>query len=95
MKPFLKKALSEYGMILVLLLLCAYFSVVTWSDQSPAGADGAQQVTEAIARLGGTTMGTTWSVSLVAPRQRDLHRRRLSLQPMRAAACLRALSRAR
>jgi ribose transport system permease protein len=54
MKPFLKKALSEYGMILVLLLLCAYFSVVTWSDQSPAGADGAQQVTEAIARLGGT-----------------------------------------
>ena len=26
-----------------------------------------------IARLGGTTMGTTWSVSLVAPRQRDLH----------------------
>ncbi|WP_303638215.1 FAD:protein FMN transferase [Stenotrophomonas tuberculopleuritidis] len=26
-----------------------------------------------IARLGGTTMGTTWSVSLVVPRQRDLH----------------------
>ncbi|MEG0186772.1 MAG: FAD:protein FMN transferase, partial [Stenotrophomonas sp.] len=26
-----------------------------------------------IARLGGATMGTTWSVSLVAPRQRDLH----------------------
>jgi len=26
-----------------------------------------------IARLGGTTMGTHWSVSLVAPRQRDLH----------------------
>jgi len=26
-----------------------------------------------IARLGGTTMGTTWSVSLVAPRRRDLH----------------------
>ncbi|WP_312706323.1 FAD:protein FMN transferase [Stenotrophomonas sp.] len=26
-----------------------------------------------IARLGGTTMGTTWSVSLVASRQRDLH----------------------
>lgn len=26
-----------------------------------------------IARLGGTTMGTTWSVSLVATRQRDLH----------------------
>ena len=54
MKPFFKKALSEYGMILVLLLLCAYFSVVTWSDQSPAGEAGAQQVAEAIARLGGT-----------------------------------------
>lgn len=26
-----------------------------------------------IARLGGTAMGTTWSVSLVASRQRDLH----------------------
>lgn len=26
-----------------------------------------------IARLGGTTMGTTWSVSLVASHQRDLH----------------------
>jgi thiamine biosynthesis lipoprotein len=26
-----------------------------------------------IARLGGTTMGTTWSVSLAVPRHRDLH----------------------
>ena len=33
-----------------------------------------------IARLGGTTMGTTWSVSLLAPRRRDLHPLHVGIQ---------------
>jgi ribose transport system permease protein len=52
MKLFLKKMLSEFGMILVLLLLCAWFSVATYSDQSPAGEAGARQVAADIAQLG-------------------------------------------
>jgi ribose transport system permease protein len=40
--------LSEYGMIFVLLLLCAFFSVVTYSEQSPIGEAAAKQVVAAI-----------------------------------------------
>ncbi len=36
--------LSEYGMLLVLAGLCAVFSVLTWSEQRPEGADGGRQV---------------------------------------------------
>ena len=36
--------LADYGMILVLLLLCAFFSVVTYSEQSPTGEAAAKQV---------------------------------------------------
>jgi ribose transport system permease protein len=39
---------ADYGMIFVLLLLCAYFSVVTYSEQSPAGEAAAKQVLAAI-----------------------------------------------
>src|SRR5688572_29349222 len=35
---------SEYGMLLVLLLLCAYYSLVTYGPQEPAGAAAARQV---------------------------------------------------
>ena len=35
--------LADYGMIFVLLLLCAFFSVVTYSEQSPSGAAAAEQ----------------------------------------------------
>ncbi len=40
--------LADYGMIFVLLLLCAFFSVVTNSDQSPTGEAAAKQVVSAI-----------------------------------------------
>jgi ribose transport system permease protein len=40
--------LTDYGMILVLVLLCVFFSVVTYSDQSPKGEAGAKQVVTAI-----------------------------------------------
>jgi thiamine biosynthesis lipoprotein len=51
---------------------------MTWTAMPGSPASHPQRITMTdslldIARLGGTTMGTTWSVSLVAPRQRDLH----------------------
>ncbi len=53
MKSILQKAAANYGMIGVLLLLCVYFSAMTYTDQSPAGAAGAKQVAAELARLGG------------------------------------------
>jgi len=38
LRMILSRILSDYGMILVLLLLCVFFSVVTYRDQSPTGA---------------------------------------------------------
>src|SRR5260221_434317 len=40
--------LSDYGMVFVLLALCAFFSVATWQDQSPTGEAAARQVAEEI-----------------------------------------------
>ena len=36
--------LSDYGMVFVLLALCAFFSVATWQDQYPTGAAAARQL---------------------------------------------------
>ena len=47
--------LTDYGMILVLVLLCAFFSVVTYSDQSPTGEAAAKQVVGAIQQQFGKT----------------------------------------
>ena len=55
MKNSLSRCLSDYGMIFVLLLLCAFFSVVTYSEQSPGGEAGAKQVVTAIAEQFGKT----------------------------------------
>jgi len=35
---------ADYGMVFVLILLCALFSVLTWNEQSPVGADAGQQL---------------------------------------------------
>lgn len=40
----MKRLLSDYGMIWVLLLLCLYYSVVTWTDQHPTGEAAGRQV---------------------------------------------------
>jgi ribose transport system permease protein len=40
--------LADYGMVLVLLLLCAFFTVVTWAEQYPAGAPAARQAADKI-----------------------------------------------
>ncbi len=42
--------LSSYGMLLVLVLLCAYFSWATWTEQNPTGADAGRQLAKAISR---------------------------------------------
>ena len=47
--------LTDYGMIFVLVLLGAFFSVVTYSDQSPTGEAAAQQVVTAIRQQFGKT----------------------------------------
>ncbi len=57
--------LADYGMILVLGLLCALFSVVTYSDQSPVGEAAAKQVAGAIR----AQMGTTPRVLIAAGNQ--------------------------
>ena len=44
MKHSLARFLADYGMIFVLLLLCGFFSVVTYSEQSPTGEAAAKQV---------------------------------------------------
>ncbi|MFN0128321.1 MAG: ABC transporter permease [Verrucomicrobiales bacterium] len=46
----IKLFLRDYGMVLVLLLLCAFFSVVTITDQSPRGEAAAEQVAGEISR---------------------------------------------
>ena len=46
--------LTDYGMLLVLALLCAFFSVVTYSDQSPVGEAAAKQVVSTIRGQFGT-----------------------------------------
>src|SRR4051794_25493244 len=41
--------LADYGMALVLLLLCAFFGVVTRAEQHPTGVPAARQLARAIA----------------------------------------------
>ena len=40
----MKRLLSDYGMIFVLLLLCLFFSVVTYTEQYPTGPTAARQL---------------------------------------------------
>jgi ribose transport system permease protein len=47
--------LTDYGMILVLLILCTFFSIMTYSDQSPTGEAAAHQVVSAIRQQFGKT----------------------------------------
>ncbi len=67
MKPSVTRWLADYGMIFVLLLLCAFFSVVTYSEQSPTGEAAAKQVGAAI----GEQFGKTARVLIAASDQPD------------------------
>lgn len=46
MNPRLSQFLTDYGMLVVLLLLCVYYSVTTMTEQSPRGADAAAIVAD-------------------------------------------------
>ncbi len=49
----LSRLLSDYGMALVLLLLCVYYSCATYAEQDPTGADAARQLApKVIERVG-------------------------------------------
>lgn len=48
MKRIVGRVFSDYGMILVLLLLCLFFSAVTYREQSPSGAAAGRQLAAAI-----------------------------------------------
>ncbi len=54
-KTLLSRFLSDYGMLVVLCLLCLFFSAVTWSDQSPMSAAGAEQLAAKIVGQFGST----------------------------------------
>src|SRR4051812_23601249 len=45
----IRNVLSGRGMVLVLLLLCAFFGVVTCNEQHPTGTLAARQLADAIA----------------------------------------------
>ncbi|HVV98708.1 MAG TPA: hypothetical protein VHB77_00120, partial [Planctomycetaceae bacterium] len=61
------RLLTDYGMIFVLLLLCAFFSVVTLSEQSPTGEAAARQV----AKMLESRFGQSPRVLIVARNQAD------------------------
>jgi ABC-type sugar transport system ATPase subunit/ribose/xylose/arabinose/galactoside ABC-type transport system permease subunit len=46
--PLLARFLSDYGMVLVLLLLCLYYSYATYAEQDPVGAAGGEQLARMI-----------------------------------------------
>ncbi len=67
MKQYVRTFVTEYGMVFVLLLLCAYFSVVTYGDQSPAGEAAADQVASQIRKQ----FGVAGKVMIAAGDQPD------------------------
>ena len=44
----LSRFTTDYGMFFVLLVLCGYYSVVTWAEQHPAGEEAAEALLEDI-----------------------------------------------
>ncbi|MEQ1904471.1 MAG: ABC transporter permease [Pirellulaceae bacterium] len=55
MRFTLSRLLTDYGMVLVLVLLCAFFSLATYSEQSPTGEAAARQVAKTLAAQFGQT----------------------------------------
>lgn len=63
----LSRFLTDYGMIFVLAILCAFFSVATYSEQSPTGEAAARQVASTL----GTRFGGKPRVLIVAGDRAD------------------------
>src|SRR5207253_478147 len=49
-RKLLARFLADYGMLLVLLLLCIYYSWATYAEQEPTGATAGEQLARAILR---------------------------------------------
>ena len=47
-KRWLKTLLSDYGSVLILILLCAYYCVVTWSEQHPDTPRAGRQIAQTV-----------------------------------------------
>jgi ribose transport system permease protein len=52
----MKRCLSEYGMLPVLVLLCAVMSWLTWGEQRPSGAAAAREVAAELTRTPGVAV---------------------------------------
>lgn len=76
MKTSLSKLLSDYGMVVVLLLLCAFFSAVTYTEQSASGPAAVGQIVAAVKSgekvllIGGATAGDKAQLSELQQRLR-------------------------
>jgi ribose transport system permease protein len=66
MIQFFRRHFADYGMILVLLLLCVFFSFRTMTEQSATGADAGEKLAGDIARAVGTGARV-----MIAVRDRD------------------------
>ena len=44
----LSRFVSDYGMAFVLILICGYYSLVTWDEQHPNGVEGAEELAEKV-----------------------------------------------
>lgn len=56
LKPVLVRGMSDYGMLVVLLLLCVYYSLATIEVQHPSGAWGAEELARQIVKEAGTNV---------------------------------------
>ena len=54
----MKRLFSEYGSVLVFLLLCGYYSVVTWSEQHPTNAAAGRSLAQSIIAIHGVQSDT-------------------------------------
>ncbi len=63
----LSRFLTDYGMVFVLAILCAFFSVATYSEQSPTGEAAARQVASTLS----AQFGDKGKVLIVARDQAD------------------------
>ena len=54
----MKRLFSEYGSVVVFLLLCGYYSVVTWSEQHPTTAAAGRAMARLIVATHGADSDT-------------------------------------
>jgi len=50
LRPRLSRLLADYGMLIILVFLCALFSYLTWEEQHPSGEDGARRLARGLPR---------------------------------------------